>query len=113
VRADIPQEELETIHRKAIELDDSLLVNREAPRMNRELALDKAKLPALEFLFKTPLDWAPGRYEVRLIVEMGRSAKDPKAFSPGRITSEPVEITVTGQSKPEDAPVVDYKPPKL
>lgn len=113
VRADIPQEELETIHRKAIELDDSLLVNSEAPRMNRELALDKAKLPALEFLFKTPLDWAPGRYEVRLIVEMGRSAKDPKAFSPGRITSEPVEITVTGQSKPEDAPVVDYKPPKL
>ena len=113
VRADIPQEELETIHRKAIELDDSLLVNHEAPRMNRELALDKAKLPALEFLFKTPLDWAPGRYEVRLIVEMGRSAKDPKAFSPGRITSEPVEITVTGQSKPEDAPVVDYKPPKL
>lgn len=113
VRADVPQEKLETIHRKAIELDDSLLVNREAPQINQELALDKHKLPALEFLFKTPLDWAPGRYKVRLIVEMGRSAKDPKAFSPGRITSEPVDITLTGRSKPEDAPVVEYKPPKL
>jgi hypothetical protein len=113
VRADVPQEKLETIHRKALELDDSLLVNREAPRMNRELALDKNKLPALEFLFNTPLDWAPGQYNVRLIVEMGRSAKDPKVFSPGRITSEPVDITITGQSKPEDAPVVEYKPPKL
>jgi hypothetical protein len=113
VRADVPQEKLETIHRKALELDDSLLINREAPRMNRELALDKDKLPALEFLFKTPLDWTPGHYKVRLIVEMGRSAKDPKAFSPGRITSEPVDITLTGQSKPEDAPVVEYKPPKL
>lgn len=113
VRADVPQEKLETIHRKAIELDDSLLVNREAPRMNRELALDKDKLPALELLFKTPLDWAPGRYKVRLIVEMGRSAKDPEALSPGKITSEPVDITLTGRSKPEDAPVVEYKPPKL
>lgn len=113
VRADVPQEKLETIHRKALELDDSLLVNREAPRMNGELALDKDKLSALELLFKTPLDWAPGRYKVRLIVEMGRSAKDPEAFSPGRITSEPVDITLTGRSKPEDAPVVEYKPPKL
>jgi hypothetical protein len=113
VRADVPPEKLETIHRKALELDDRLLVDREAPRMNREIALDKDKLPAIELVFKTPLDWAPGHYKVRLIVEMGGSAKDPQALSPARIMSDAIAITITGQARPDDAPVVDYKPPKL
>ncbi len=113
VRADVPQEKLETIHRKALELDERLLINREVPRLNLELVLDKDRLPAVDFLFRTPLDWAPGRYTLRLIVEVGGSAARPGALSPGKLTSEPAEITITGQSKPEDAPPVEYKPPKL
>jgi hypothetical protein len=113
VRSDVPQEQLETIHRKAIELDDRLLVDRGAPRMADELGLDKTRLAAVEFAFRTPLDWAPGRYSVRLFVEMGGSAKDPDVLRPARIVSDPVEIQISGDRKPEDVPTFYYRPPKL
>jgi len=109
---DVPEDRLETIHRKAVELNDGLLVNRDPPRLNAEIALeriaDRRRIPVPD----AP-GLGPGRYRVHLSVEAGRPAKSPDVIAPVRFLSDPVEIQVTGPTKREDAPVFYYRPAEV
>ncbi len=113
VRSDVPDADLQTIHRKAHHFVQADLNSDKEPPDHIEdsdLQLQPGAVFGLEFIVS--LDWPPGQYQAHVTVESSGINEDEEVIV-GRIIMKPQLLVVQGEKKPEDDGVADYSPPTL
>lgn len=112
VRSDVPDADLQTIHRKALHFVQSDLSEKKLPDHidDSDLQLEPGAVFELEFI--VALDWPPGEYQAHVTVESSGINEDEELII-GRIIMKPQLLVVKGEKKPEDEGVADYSPPEL
>ena len=116
VRTDIPEEKLTILHHKSYDLSAEMLTAQTPEDANlQKPLLQMEPEDALVLTFETILDWPPGQYAVRLnLMSNGPPPGDDETvFMRGQILTGEVQLTITGQSRPEDEGATRYEPPKL
>ena len=112
VRSDVPDEQLQTIHRMAHHLTQADLSNSQPPGHIDETDMQLAPGAVFALEFVVSLDWPPGTYHVHATVESSGLNEDEEMIT-GRIIMMPQLLVVKGEKKPEDDGATEYSPPKL